>query len=88
MDFLDFQTTRYEDKVMLLDGIHSRFGLTYPFYLDQNNPRCQDEENKNVQRQKKKNKPNKKKLKEFGKNDRNPPKNKRTPYIKKEENKK
>ena len=89
MDFLDFQTTIYRDKVMLLDGIYSRFALTWPFVIDpMNDPRCPDEENKHVQRQKKKNKPNKKKLKELGKNDGNPPKIKRRRYIKKEENKK
>ena len=56
MDFLDFETTIYHDKVMLLDGIHSRFGLTWPFFLDLNDPRCQDEDYKNGQRQKKKKK--------------------------------
>ena len=41
MDFLDFQTEPWSDKVRLMDGVHSRFDIGYPF--DQNpedNPFC------------------------------------------------
>jgi len=43
VDFLDFQTEPRYDRVRLIDGLHSRFDLGYPFDQDQDSPRCQED---------------------------------------------
>ena len=52
MDFIDFETEGSNDKVRLMDGLHSRFDLGYPFDQDpENDPFCQHVYNpKNINR--------------------------------------